>query len=86
MCDPGQRVQINIKVVPRRCITEPGLQLFRDTAIDEYTRMRYLAAYEEQDTYSSADFLLKAVAYFKRFGILVVCADGSSTTILIQNQ
>ncbi len=63
---PGQRVQIDVKVVPRSCIADTDLRLFQYTAIDEYSRMRYLGAYEEQSTYSSADFLRKMIAWFKR--------------------
>ena len=57
MTYPGQRVQVDVKVVPRRCIADPELRLFQYTAIDEFTRLRFLAAYPEQSTYSSADFL-----------------------------
>ena len=48
MTYPGQRVQIDVKVVPRMCITDPELCLFQYTAIDEFTRLRFLAAYPEQ--------------------------------------
>lgn len=54
MTHPGERVQIDVKVVPRRCIADKELRLFQYTAVDEYSRMRYLGAYEEQSTYSSA--------------------------------
>ena len=57
MTYPGQRVQVDVKVVPRRCIPNYELRLFQYTAIDEFTRLRFLAAYPEQSTYSSADFL-----------------------------
>lgn len=75
MLYPGQRIQIDVKVVPLRCITSPNLKLYQYTAIDEYSRLRYLGAYEEQSTYSSADFLLKAVAYYQHFGIKVECVQ-----------
>jgi transposase InsO family protein len=72
---PGQRVQIDVKVVPKACIADPELRLYQYTAIDEYSRLRYLGAYEEQSTYSSADFLVKMVAWFKRRGITVECVQ-----------
>ena len=72
---PGERVQIDVKVVPRSCIATPGLKLYQYTAIDEYSRYRVLGAYEEQSTYSSADFLRKVVAAFKRKGITVECVQ-----------
>jgi len=55
MTYPGQRVQVDVKVVPRRCIAYPELRLFQYTAIDEFTRLRFLAAYPEQSTYSAAE-------------------------------
>jgi len=75
MTYPGQRIQIDVKVVPRKCIADPELKLFQYTAIDEYSRLRYLGAYEEQSTYSSADFLQKAVTWFKRRGVSVECVQ-----------
>ncbi|MDO5601136.1 MAG: hypothetical protein Q4G07_00060 [Oscillospiraceae bacterium] len=35
MTYPGQRVQIDVKLVPKACITDPELRLFQYTAIDE---------------------------------------------------
>ena len=72
---PGQRVQIDVKVVPRGCIADPGLRLFQYTAIDEFSRLRFLAAYNEQSTFSSADFLRKATAFYKRRGITIECVQ-----------
>ena len=34
MTYPGQRIQVDVKVVPRRCIAEPELRLYLHTAID----------------------------------------------------
>ena len=73
MTRPGERVQIDVKVVPAVCRTGDCPKLYQYTAIDEYTRHRYLGAYEEQSTYSSADFLRKAVRYFRRNNIPVEC-------------
>ncbi len=75
MTYPGQRVQVDVKVVPRRCITDPELRLFQYTAIDEFTRLRFLAAYPEQSTYSSTDFLKKLVKWYAGKGIQVECVQ-----------
>lgn len=75
MTYPGQRIQVDVKVVPRRCISDPELRLFQYTAIDEFTRLRFLAAYPEQSTYSSADFLKKLVKWYARRGIRVECVQ-----------
>ena len=75
MTYPGQRVQVDVKVVPRCCIADTELRLFQYTAIDEFTRLRFLAAYPEQSTYSSADFLDKLVKWYARRGIKVECVQ-----------
>lgn len=73
MTRPGERVQVDVKVVPRRCIADSDLRLFQYTAIDEFTRLRFLAAYPEQSTYSSADFLRRLTEWYARRGITVEC-------------
>ena len=75
MIYPGQRIQVDVKVVPRRCITDPELRLYQYTAIDEFTRLRFLAAYPEQSTCSSADFLKKLFKWYARRGIRVECVQ-----------
>ena len=75
MTCPGQRIQVDVKVVPRRCITAPELRLYQYTAIDEFTRLRFLAAYPEQSTCSSADFLKKLFKWYARQRIRVECVQ-----------
>ena len=73
MTHPGERIQIDVKVVPRKCIADPELRLYQYTAIDEYSRYRVLGAYPEQSTYSSAEFLKKVILAFTRKGVEVEC-------------
>lgn len=56
---PGQRVQIDIKFVPSACIVcdAKGEKFYQYTAIDEYSRFRYIEAFKEHSSYSSAVFL-----------------------------
>ncbi len=75
MTYPGQRVQVDVKVVPRKCISDPELRLFQYSAIDEFTRLRFLAAYPEQSTFSSANFLMRLVRWYARRGIRVECVQ-----------
>lgn len=72
---PGERIQVDVKVVPRRCIANPDLKLYQYTAIDEKTRLRFLGAYEEQSTFSSANFIECAIVWFRRRGIEVQCVQ-----------
>jgi len=73
MTRPGQRVQMDVKVVPLRCRAGGAPRLYQYTAIDECTRLRCLGAYDEQSTFSSADFARRTVAFFHRHGITVEC-------------
>ena len=58
---PGQRVQIDVKFVPSVCIVgnakAENKKFYQYTAIDEYSRFRYLEAFEEHSSYSSKVFL-----------------------------
>lgn len=71
----GQRIQIDVKVVPRKCIADPTMRLYQYTAIDEYSRYRVLGAYPEQSTYSSAEFLRKVYAAFRAKGVKIECVQ-----------
>ena len=56
---PGQRFQIDMKCVPSACLKNTNVtrtRFFQYTAIDEYSRWRYVEAFEEHSTYSSAVF------------------------------
>lgn len=61
---PGQRVQIDVKFVPDACLVNEakGKKFYQYTAIDEYSRFRYLEAFEEHSSYSSAVFLDHLIA------------------------
>lgn len=63
---PGQRVQIDVKFVPASCIVgaAKGSRWYQYTFIDEYSRFRYLEAFEEHSTYSSAEFIKHCAAKF----------------------
>jgi transposase InsO family protein len=56
---PGQRVQIDVKYVPAACMVGAvkDESFFQYTAIDEYSRFRYIEAFQEHNSYSSMTFL-----------------------------
>lgn len=56
---PGQRVQVDVKHVPAACMVgvNKGEKYYQYTAIDEFSRFRYLEAFSEASTYTSAQFL-----------------------------
>lgn len=71
---PGQRVQIDVKFVPASCLVgdAAGQKFYQYTFLDEYSRFRYLEAFEEHSTYSSALFLQHVV---KRFPYPIECVQ-----------
>jgi len=64
---PGERVQIDVKFVPSVCLVgdTKGKKFYQYTAIDEYSRFRYLEAFEEHSSYSSAIFLEHVLKAFE---------------------
>lgn len=66
MAYPGQRIQINVKFFPSVCLVNEakGQHFFQYTAIDEYSRWRFVEAFEEHSSYSSMRFLEHLVRAF----------------------
>jgi transposase len=62
---PGQKVQIDVKYVPRECIVG-GKAYYQFTAVDEYSRWTYRQMYDEKSSYCAKlflDELIKAVPF-----------------------
>ena len=80
MDHPGQRVQIDVKFVPASCLVgeaaveakENGGYYYQYTFLDEYSRFRYLEAFKEHSTYSSAEFIRHCV---KKFPYAIECVQ-----------
>ena len=66
MDHPGQRIQIDVKFVPSSCLVNEagGNHFYQYTAIDEYSRWRFVEAFEEHSSYSSMLFLEHLVRAF----------------------
>lgn len=68
MTYPGERIQIDVKYVPRKSMTkelvEKEERYYQYTAIDEYTRYRYLWFSKEHSTYESTKFLENLIKVF----------------------
>ena len=60
---PGQKVQIDVKYVPSKCVTD-GQSFYEFIAVDEYSRWAYRYMYEERSTYSARDFLIRFLKAF----------------------
>lgn len=65
---PGEKVQVDVKNVPKVCMSpelqEKGEKYYQYTAIDEYTRLRYIWYTNAHDTYASSEFVKRLVKYF----------------------
>jgi len=72
---PGQRVQMDVKFVPRSCAAKKDEKYYQFTAIDEYSRLRYLEGFQENSSYSAAVFLKNASAFFKKHGFAIECVQ-----------
>lgn len=73
MTYPGERIQIDIKHVPSTCLSCDS-KLYQYTAIDEYSRVRYLQIYDEKSTYISVKFMKEVIDNFN-FKIITVRTD-----------
>ena len=72
---PGQRVQIDVKFVPKSCLVGAAAEeggYYQYTFLDEYSRFRYLEAFQEHSTYSSAEFIQHCV---KKFPFTIECVQ-----------
>lgn len=69
MTYPGERIQIDVKYVPRKCLTKELIEreekYYQYTAIDEYTRVRYIWFSKEHSTYESTRFVERVIKAFK---------------------
>ena len=85
---PGQRVQIDVKFVPASCLVgEAAVDggYYQYTFIDEFSRFRYLEAFKEHSSFSSAEFIRHCV---KRFPYAIECVqtdNGSEFTNRMNN-
>lgn len=79
MSYPGQRVQIDVKFVPSVCLVgeASGQKYYQYTFIDEYSRFRYLEAFDEHSTYTSTQFLKHVV---EKFPYAIECVQTDNGT------
>jgi transposase InsO family protein len=70
----GERVEVDVKVVPKACIQdEVWKRYYQYIAIDEFSRLRYLEAFQTVDTLSSAGFIEDAA--FARRCMRIECVQ-----------
>jgi len=57
---PGERVQIDVKYVPKVCLY--GEKLYQYTMVDEYSRWCYREIHTELSDYASSQFMRRAIS------------------------
>ena len=61
----GEKWQMDVKYVPKACDSrDKQEQYYQYTVIEEVSRKRFIYAYQEQSSYSTVDFLKRAITYF----------------------
>lgn len=73
----GERVQIDVKYVPKSCLVEGMPQLYQYTAVDECTRLRCRVIFEEHTSWNAVRFLHYVR---KRFPFAIQCVQTDNGT------
>lgn len=61
----GEKWQMDVKYVPSACYSgKDGRKFYQYTVIEEASRDRFIDAYEEQSSFSTVDFLKRAIEFF----------------------
>ncbi|MBR1686839.1 MAG: transposase [Clostridia bacterium] len=78
---PGVKWQMDVKYVPMACYAGNDDQRFYQyTMIDEATRERFMYPYKEVSSYSTVDFIHRAIIYFQYFPHIIQTDNGSEFT------
>ena len=79
----GEKWQMDGKRVPAACYTaDEDRHFFQYTVLDEAARERFIYAYEEQSSYSTCDFIRRAIAHFGYLPKIIQTDNGAEFTHL----
>lgn len=77
----GIKWQMDVKYVPKICYTgSDGQKFYQYTMLEEASRERFLYVYEEQSSYSTVDFVMRAIRYFGYQPKIIQTDNGSEFT------
>lgn len=77
----GIKWQMDVKYVPAACyVGTDGEKFYQYTVIDEASRERFIYAYKEQSSYSTVDFVTRAIIYFGYAPETIQTDNGSEFT------
>ena len=81
----GIKWQMDVKVVPKHCYTGTILDNFYQyTVIDEASRERFIYPYKEQSSYSTIDFVKRAIIYFGYKPEIIQTDNGQEFTYIMK--
>lgn len=82
----GIKWQMDVKYVPKQCYSgNDGQKFYQYTIIDEASRERFIYPYMEQSSYSTVDFLKRAILYFDYQPKVIQTDNGSDFTHIQKN-
>jgi transposase InsO family protein len=81
----GVKWQLDVKYVPKSCyVGEIPDKFYQYTVIDEASRERFIYPYREQSSYSTIDFVKRAIVYFGYQPEIIQTDNGQEFTYLIK--
>ena len=79
----GEKWQMDVKYVPKACDSRKEKeQYYQYTVIEEASRKRFIFAYEEQSSYSTVDFIKRAIIFFGYAPNVIQTDNGAEFTHL----
>ena len=77
----GKKWQMDVKYVPTACyVGKDDEKFYQYTIIDETTRERFIYSYKEASSYSTTDFVNRAIRYFGYTPEIIQTDNGSEFT------
>lgn len=77
----GVKWQMDVKYVPKACyVGSDGEKFYQYTMIDEASRERFIYPYREQSSYSTIDFVKRAITYYGYAPQIIQTDNGSEFT------
>ena len=81
----GIKWQMDVKYVPKECYSnDDGQKFYQYTIIDEASRERFIYPYKEQSSYSTIDFVKRAIVYFGYQPKIIQTDNGSEFTHIVK--
>lgn len=77
----GKKAQLDVKHVPKSCYSgNDGAKFYQYTIMDEATRVRFIYAYDEYNSYNTVDFVKRALIFFGYMPKIIQTDNGAEFT------